>query len=515
LDGIRAVGKTSILNFVEGDPPSGVLPVSVRLDRPMPKSNGDLFYILGTQIADATGCTSDLPEAADFEDSPGRAFNALLKQVVAKGNHVLLLVDELQVLFQLAKRQMSSQGNAKGPDVEALNLLRAYLDEGDLSAIFTGSLMRRELRELLPNHPNFWRNVVTKKAGFISSLDVAAVLTLAPEGKGVPIRFGTDVLMRVYDHTAGHPWLTQNMAAELMDTLNSQERVVVCREDVDHAAAHLVEMDHHFDGFWWVRSRLDEKLDGPIFTFILDNQSSAGSGVSLETLLKSVASASGLSEDSVRARKDRLKDIELLADDGAGIVRIKGLLLEEWLKSKRSGEGSLPTERSTGGTSDIRSVVAVIADGENIAVALRHEAPQRIVRTLWKRIDALGEMERAFAQVSADWGNSAFAGWADEYRRMGFEPVRPLRPGKREEADHDLRDRANELLNRHSWLDTYVVIAGDHSLFGTCEQILMKGKTVLLLYARGTRASEYKQLAVRFGDRFSMEEIGSLGFELA
>jgi hypothetical protein len=140
LNGIRRIGKTSLLNMLEGAPPSGLIPVKVRLDVINPDSTGMFLYSLAALIVQKVEKHAKLtmdplnlqsPEALEaFELRPQIEFPRVLDLVAPYlgGHKLFLMFDEFQLITEAIQRARS-EGKTSRIDVNLLDMLRGYLEE--------------------------------------------------------------------------------------------------------------------------------------------------------------------------------------------------------------------------------------------------------------------------------------------------------------------------------------------------------------------------------------------------
>jgi hypothetical protein len=394
------------------------------------------------------------------------------------------------------------------------------MEERRFLALFTGSLLFTEIRQHVPDYNRLWGSIAPIDAGFVDRDAVSQILCFPARKQN--INYTDAAVDRAFDYTQGYPWFVQMMGTEIVGVLNAEERLVVSPQDVDVAAGELVGRDYNFDGYWWERSRLEPRLDGPILRTILDTQQAEWTGLPSAAIIEAVK-RSGLPAEAINQRILKLRQFHILDRTADGRYRIKALILERWIRSQRDAhDGELPFGPVVAQT--IREV-AIVLDHENIwfgLVKMRETATDRKAFMAQTTVDSLiaawtdhaQKYGRVAARVAvADWHNQNEVGpgrHQQAYRTGGFETPLPFTRGP-QVADHEIRDQIAELRLKQPDIDVYVLGLGDGDYGGMVERLLNDGKQVVIWSLRDSLHRLYEPLRDRRGLRIEcIEDILSL-----
>jgi hypothetical protein len=365
LDGIRRVGKTSLINFFEARLQGNILPVRIDLDkRPgILKETSVFLRAICEEIARKVGGELEPKlllhmnrsgEAIDrsiddrFNDFIGEFRNSCPNQ------KILLIIDEFQRIVQKIKE--NEEKGQPGLDETPLNLMRSYMGSDVLDFLFSGSMRLRMMGEY-KRHPFI---VSFKPKYSISFLNAeAARATLERPVREDSVVYPEIVLRRIWELVNGHPNLTQMIGDGCMERLNQEKRYVVTSEDVDQVANAILEQPTNFQ-FWWDKDycKWDETQAIQEFirlqkspyegVFIKDFKEFPGGDATLNTLIE----------------QQILRPIE-----GEAKLVVQGQLLERHIQrmlTKR--EGILPDQG------------ALIFDHENFYLTLKQEFAARVLK---------------------------------------------------------------------------------------------------------------------------------------
>ena len=259
LDGIRRVGKTSILNFLPTCLPPSVAPVFINLEYLAVPSIGitstlllHRFCELIAENAKAAGCTDcTVPERSRIEDSPGSAFMAFINVLRGGfgGRVPLLMIDELQLLLQAVQRC----GVGRDQDTLVLDLLRGAMDDGLIMGIFTGSVRYERLTSIVQH-----RIIGSLDRLRISFLDYDNVAAVLHAGLDPWAKLPDATIQRVYELTGGYPRLLQIYGAALVDLMNKERRTVASPADLDVITNEDVITNDELFSHWWPPSQLGQ-----------------------------------------------------------------------------------------------------------------------------------------------------------------------------------------------------------------------------------------------------------------
>ncbi|MGH9422084.1 MAG: hypothetical protein ACRD3J_19050, partial [Thermoanaerobaculia bacterium] len=227
LDGIRRVGKTSVLNFVPPNMSDDILSVELKLEGLgviSPLDPTDFLRLICGQVG-AKLSAIGLPSAPipGGEGPAGlRALAGYLAGVrAATGRTPLLIFDEFQRLLEAIA--------ATGPASEVLlDYLRAALEDGTMYGLFTGSVRFDRLSTIVKHR--IFGNLTRLRISFLNAENVGRVLRA---GLGEWAQLTDPAMRRVHELTGGYPWLVQSFGSNLVDLLNDERRTIACSVDVD------------------------------------------------------------------------------------------------------------------------------------------------------------------------------------------------------------------------------------------------------------------------------------------
>lgn len=235
LEGVRKVGKTSILYFLAARLNGDLLPVYVNMDLTWENP----FQLLAKRISDEVA----LRKGQELKDSIQIKTRDDFYQFVTKIlrlsgiKRIVLLLDEFHaVIDHIQKGALSS---------EFLGDLRYMYMSPDpkFSVIFADWYLIDELKSLVP--AQLWTDFARERVSFLSELDARSAI-LDP-AQGSRLRFEGEANSRIYYYTAGYPWHIQWICSELINYLNIQKRYVVLPQDVEFIIKRLLKEDRLFN----------------------------------------------------------------------------------------------------------------------------------------------------------------------------------------------------------------------------------------------------------------------------
>ncbi len=234
INGIRRVGKTSLLNKLEAAPPQGVHSVLVQLDLADINSTGGFFHFLAYSIqksvANKYGLDSDFlgimstESKQAFMEQPQYTFPDFLEKVSAylNGQKLLLLIDEFQLVTEAIKRSRE-EGTTSKLDVPVLDMFRRYIENRAFLTILTGSSLYSEVQEYLPGYNRLWGTLTPQDIGFVNNDSVGQILRIP--AKRYQIVYTDASIQRAYDHTQGYPWFVQMIGTEIVAILKFRGQI--------------------------------------------------------------------------------------------------------------------------------------------------------------------------------------------------------------------------------------------------------------------------------------------------
>jgi hypothetical protein len=489
LDGIRRVGKTSILNFLPNHLPENLIPVRVNFDKlntSGPINSPAVLYSFCTSIcvalAVATGITLDVPSESLFESSPGQTFEKFLIDVQSAypGHVPLLMIDEFQDLLKAIART----GSKDDRDTVVLDQMRAQLEEGKLNALFTGSIRFDRLSGIIDHR-------------IFGSLRRMRVSFLTEEGVGNVIRAGLEkwvkvpqeTIKRVYELTGGYPWLAQTYGSGIVDLINQEHRSIVTPEDVDHVTNESVISDNELFGFWWPTDQLgieEERFIEHLFRNYPGDQS-----VSTPDFISAIHSTQ---QPAFKRALENLRASEVLDSTQNQVLRFRGSVLRTWLEQQMQ-DGQLRIRPATTEPIIDRGQAGIFIDHENLIRGLERISVRRGVDVPADKLDwftrtldnLLLEAERRVGPLSykvtvAFWSRPNEARLLPPYFARGFSVAQPEEIKIENAVDFKVADevrRARETAMREGkTLSRAIIISGDGDLSHAARALINDGVNV-------------------------------------
>jgi hypothetical protein len=359
LDGIRRVGKTSILNFLPLSLPDKMFPVSVNLDKfglRGPTSSASILSQFCSLIKDSgmsqSGIEVEVPPQDMFEANPSQAFSRFIADLKAAlpERVPFIMVDEFQELLYAVARS----GRANDRDTLVLDQIRGHSDEGNIYMVFTGSVRFDRLSTILDHR--IFGSLTRLRVSFLSEASVGDVMRA---GFGQWVKIPSETIRRLFELTGGYPWLVQTYGAGLVDVLNRERRTVVSPDDVDYVTREAVLCNDELFSHWWPIDQLG--IDEERFVEWLFRNYPGGGPVVTRDLFASIHNRE---LPSFRRAFDNLRACEVLDSTQTEVLRFSGNVLRQWLEQKMR-DGQLKLRAVSRGESD-KGQGGIFVDHENL-----------------------------------------------------------------------------------------------------------------------------------------------------
>jgi hypothetical protein len=239
LEGVRKVGKTSILYFLADRLADSSLPVHINLDTTWTNPYQLLAQRIADEIASRTGIQSgDLRQVVTKYDFDRFLIDAVQRTGIKQ---VILLLDEFHAVIDRIEEGSLASGFLG-------DLREIYQNPKRLISIaFADWYLVAELKSRVQSRvrAQLWTDFAREPVSFLSELDTReAILSPAQDS---PVRFERDVVSRIYYWTNGYPWHIQWICSELVNHLNTQKRYVAIPQDIDLIARRLIREDRLFN----------------------------------------------------------------------------------------------------------------------------------------------------------------------------------------------------------------------------------------------------------------------------
>jgi uncharacterized LabA/DUF88 family protein len=486
LDGVRRVGKTSLLNFLEKELPDTIISIRVNADEISKKDSGYFLFKVCENINDKIlKINPDLKEhisleRQEFEKFPKEAFSSYIEEVKKRipEKTILIIVDEFQEIINSIKEKKEK---GVGLDEDVLDAIRNQIAERKILFLMTGSIRARVFGEYL-RHP-IWGYVRPIGISFINYEAVKSVLQ-NPLVTAHGVIYTEEALKRVWELTKGYPWIVQTFGFEAIRRLNDDQRKVVAPYDVEMIAQELLKIRRYFE--WWYDERYISEEAKAIITELLKLQERPFSGVPVEKLYEKLGS-------KFYSHIGELIDQQVL-EIVENVVRIKAELLEKWLSIYTLAKEEL----------ELPKYVALAIDYDNLFHGLKEKwqeltgeeyIPLKMVKEVIKRIDMkaseYGRVELKL--VAGRWDE--FLNHMPFYNEFGFNIIWPSRKHKNdtdEELISSFVEQIDSKLKPASFIKN-ILVTGDHHFIDLARKLRQQGKTVLIWGWKGKFSKELKE----------------------
>ncbi len=501
LDGIRRVGKSSIINFVPLNVPDVIIAVPLGtegLGLQVPLDAAVVLWKIAKVIDDAFRARAitrpALPTPPTIDGCA--AYFESVKAVT--GYTPLLMVDEFQEMLKSIKET--------GRNAEViLDILRNALEKRFIYGLFTGSIRFSSLSTIVPHR--IFGNITRLRVSFLEEPDVMAVLRA---GFGQWVVATPGAVKSIFELTGGYPYIVQKFGSALVTLLNEEKRCIASSDDVERvASADLLSDDSIFE-YWWPTDQL--RRDEERAVELLFHHFPDATSVSIDDFLGRVERRE---VENLRKALQNLQSCEVLDSTGAGQLRFTAEIVRRWLHGHyhraerrlripmQQEDSSLPA--IVANTRPLLGHVGVYIDHENFVRSLaririaRSSENEPAVRWFDRSLkQVLGEVEKRFGRIDqkvavAFWDRQDEMRLQPSYTRRDFDVRTPERTGKGNEADFKLADEirrsmAQAKLEGASLRDA-IVITGDADFTNVISGLKNDGVNVHV-WAAGASASQ-------------------------
>lgn len=391
LEGVRKVGKTSILYFLASRLTDAFLPVYVNLDTTWT----NLYQVLAKRIGDEI----IFRHGIEVED-PGQIFTRdvfdrfLLRIIRRTGvTHIVLLLDEFHAVIDRIESGMLP-GEILG------DLRYMYMNpQQKVSVAFADWYLIDELKSRVP--AQLWTDFAREPVSFLNELDTREAI-LSP-AQGSPVRFERDVVSRIYYWTNGYPWHIQWICSELINHLNTQKRYVTIPQDIDLIARRLLREDRLFNEGVCRPQRLSRNSQQVIYAVLEKIEDAKGDICSWFD--REILAGVNLPFD-VRREIARLVRLEILLEEESRL-RFCSPLHAMWFDSKRRRGADIHGEPAIG---------QVVDNQQLTPIAIPDDPPSEIRRRCDRLKDLKSKLRHALSgdrqifknvEMPEEWSNAS------------------------------------------------------------------------------------------------------------
>ncbi|MCB9361895.1 AAA family ATPase [Candidatus Woesearchaeota archaeon] len=258
LIGPRRVGKSSTLRMLHLNISEQYIPVYIDLQAGcFTKEGVSTFFIsLAEDIQESLskrGLDVTLPEDSSFEEKPMYTFERkfLHKQVIPKlkENKIIIMFDEFEALDEGVK-----SGKIDKDIFDNLRHLMQHVKQ--LCFIFSGTHKLED--EYLSDYWSFLFQMVKYcKIGYLNKKYTFQLITEPVSDYGMV--YTKSALDRIYELSAGHPYVVQFLCRELVTLYNKELLAEISREEVDKVIDKIIVGQYTlFDHLWGDSSNIGQ-----------------------------------------------------------------------------------------------------------------------------------------------------------------------------------------------------------------------------------------------------------------
>ena len=253
IEGVRQMGKTSLLKFIKQNAPKHVLPVYVNLEAIQSDPERNVWNTIIEQVLRDDEVAQHATIAGPIQRKRHGDLVALARELCAASGkaYLLLLMDELHVLLR-------ESDNPKG----VLADFRTDLNEGSnrISLLLADRYTLQESERKVESE--YWLQLTPEA---LDPLDYASTqLAIEVPCQGSDIRFLPDAILRVYHWTCGYPFHVQRLVQNVLAKNLEGPWVTVMPGDIDGAIPGLLHQDRLFQEGLCRKDRMDSELQAAI-----------------------------------------------------------------------------------------------------------------------------------------------------------------------------------------------------------------------------------------------------------
>jgi hypothetical protein len=509
LDGIRRVGKTSLLNFLPRYLPDPLLPVNINLEglgieqqhlSPSTYLHRLCEMILKKLPSDQAAQLVALDRKA-FETNPGDAFENFLSRVTEAygGKKILLMIDEFQMLLEATK-------NSPLKDALVLDQMRFQADHGQLYVLFTGSVRYDRLSHIYDHR--IVGSLSRLRISFLSKENMAKVLRAALEQW---VMIPEEAIDAIYEMSGGYPRLIHEYGAHLVDLMNREHRTVIIPGDVEYVTRMEVLNNNELFSHRWPVDQFgthEERFIEYLLNKFKDRQE-----VSVPEFFGSVPP---IDLAVYRQALENLRAFEVLDSSRPELIGFQGKAIKLWaeLHVDPITRRFTPPKSVEPNTVIDYGHAGIFIDHENTLKALERISGNRgtqvprdgQAKAAWLKSilnNMLREAEKRVRQLDyrvsvAFWARPNEAVFTPGYAELGFANPQPIDVAKANAVDFKLMDEvqlaARTSVEKRTRLARAIVVSGDGDMAQTINSLKTSNVEVQVWGGSGETKKKYIEL---------------------
>jgi len=482
LDGIRRVGKTSLLNFLPHHLPENLIPVKIDFEGlgiTTEFSSAQFLYTMCDRIFTALPEPEGMPvlplDEARFMARPATAFQEFFRAVkrAYPDKMVFLMVDEFQVMLSAMK--------TTAIDSLALDQIRSNMDDRLFYAMFTGSTRYDRLARIYEHR--IIGSLSRLRISFLSRDDVSRVIRAGMEKW---VKVPDESVQAIYNLSGGYPRLVHTYGSEIVSVLNRERRTIFTPDDVEKITREeILNNDELFSHLWPSHLTSSEETFIEHLMRQIGSRPSMGKNEFFETV-------STRNIKSFNDALDNLRGAEVLDSTVPDLIRFSGGVVRRWIEQHIDSNGQLRIPRHEQQVA-VRGAGGVFIDHENLAKTLEEISEARGVpiqnRLEWfqgilKNLMAEAESRIGYFEYRvtvAFWNRAHEAALTPAYALYNFLTHQPLEM-KENAADFKLATEVEAAvqssIEKGNRITRAIVITGDGDLSQTVLKLKNDGVQV-------------------------------------
>lgn len=278
IHGLRRVGKTSILYYLNQTVNANLIPVLIDIQRVQNVTNTSEFVYnafvepIIEALEDQLDVEVPVPEESSFDSLPmirlDKFLNKLKKHL--DGKKILFMMDEFEGLIDAV-----NEGKIDKNIFESIRNMMQHREDSRFILVGADKVV-----EMLNDYASTIFSIsVNIPVSFLEhSAAQQMIVEMAPEAK-----YTENAIKRLLELTNGHPYYTKILCSSVIQHLNNQKRNTVYLNDVDKATQEVV-LDTHgeYFGFLW---KMFDPVEKVVVSYIAEKLKDNEDRISLGKIL--------------------------------------------------------------------------------------------------------------------------------------------------------------------------------------------------------------------------------------